>query len=414
MYVSAVFLIVSALIFIGFLANYFFDRTKIPDSLILIFLGILLGPVANALYPDSIIAQIFRPEVFEDFAGLMASLAIMVIMFETGLNLDIRKVITEAPRSLFYATAHYFFTSILSGVLAAVLFGWDWPFALMLGFLLGGTSAAVVIPLGKRLGLNSEEQTILELESTITNVYNVILVVALAQYITTFSTDWRYPIQSILAAFSISIVFGALIGYFWQKVLKKLQTTPFSYMLTFAVLMAFYAIMNEFGGNGPLFALVFGLTLTNVHLVSPLRMVNMIQLHREISFFIRVFFFVFLGVIFKFSTDPLHWLFVGVLSILSLTGRYVAARLMGIRASVEMAALIPRGLGEAVLSALLIQEFAEKQPRYLAVVHDIVQIVSIAIIMTNVLGAIMVWYILRQREKHQREDASTSAQTTSA
>ncbi|MDN5358201.1 MAG: potassium/hydrogen antiporter [Candidatus Diapherotrites archaeon] len=411
MYVTAIFLIVSVLIFIGFLSNYFFDRTKIPDSLILIVLGILLGPVTNALFPGSVIAQIFRPDVFEGFAGLMASLAIMVIMFETGLNLDIRRVVTEAPRSFFYATAHYFTTAILSGVFAALLFGWDWPFAFMIGFLLGGTSAAIVIPLGKRIGLNSEEQTILELESTITNVYNVILVVAVAQYVLTASTDWRYPIQSILAAFSISIVFGALVGYFWQKVLRRLQTAPFSYMLTFAVLMAFYAIMNEFGGNGPLFALVFGLTLANVHLISPLRMVNMIQLHREISFFIRVFFFVFLGVIFKFSTDPLHWLFVGILSIISLTARYFAARLMNMQSSIEMATLIPRGLGEAVLSALLLQMFAGTE--YMPVIADMVQIVSIAIIMTNVFTAAMVWYLLRLKGSAQTEPETSSAQTTS-
>lgn len=410
MYVSAVFLIVSALIFIGFLANYFFDRTKIPDSLILILLGILLGPMANTFFPDSIIAQIFRPEAFEQFAGLMASLAIMVIMFETGLNLDIKKVIIEAPRSLFYATAHYFTTAIFSGVVAAILFGWNLPFAFMIGFLLGGTSAAIVIPLGRRLGLSSEEQTILELESTITNVYNVILVMAVAQYILTPSTDWRYPIQSILAAFSISIVFGLLVGYFWQEILKKLQTAPFSYMLTFAVLMAFYAFMTEFGGNGPLFALVFGLTLTNVHLISPLRMVNMIQLHREISFFIRVFFFVFLGVIFKFSTNALHWVFAGILSLVSLLARYVAARRMNIRSAVKFAALIPRGLGEAVLSALLLQMFSATE--YMPVINDIVQIVSIAIIMTNILGSVMVWYILRFEEKNQPAPSSSSVQTT--
>ena len=388
MYVSAVFLIVSALIFIGFLANYFFDRTRIPDSLILILLGILLGPVANALFPGSIVAQIFHPQAFEQFAGLMASIAIMVIMFETGLTLDIKRVLDEAPRSLLYATAHYFTTALISAAVAAFLFGWDPLFALLLGFLLGGTSAAVVIPLGRRLGLDPEDRTLLELESTITNVYNVILVMAVAQYILTPSTDWRYPIQSILAAFSISIVFGLLVGYFWQKVLKRLQTAPFSYMLTFAVLMAFYAFMTEFGGNGPLFALVFGLTLTNVHLISPLRMVNVIQLHREISFFIRVFFFVFLGVIFKFSANTLHWVFAGILSLVSLLARYVAARRMNIKSAVKFAALIPRGLGEAVLSALLLQMFSGTE--HMPVIKDIVQIVSITIIVTNFLSSAMV------------------------
>jgi len=410
MYVSVVFLVVSALIFIGFLANYFFDRTKIPDSLILIFLGIFLGPVTNAFFPGSVIAQIFQPATFEQFAGLMASIAVMVIMFETGLNLDVKKVIVEAPRSLFYATAHYFITSILSAAVAVYLFGWDVPFALMLGFLLGGTSAAIVIPLGRRLGLSPEDQTVLELESTITNVYNVILVMAIAQYVLTPSTDWRYPIQSILAAFSISIVFGLLVGHFWQKILKKLRAVPFSYMLTFAVLMAFYAFMEEFGGNGPLFALVFGLTLSNDQLISPLRMMNMIQLHREISFFIRVFFFVFLGVIFKFSTNCLHWVFAGILSLISLLARYVSARLMQIKPAVRFAILIPRGLGEAVLSALLLQMFSGTE--YFPIIKDIVQIASITIIMTNVLSALMIWYLLRSKDFAQVELSSSSAQTS--
>ena len=406
MYVSVVFLVVSALIFIGFLANYFFDRTKIPDSLILILLGVLLGPVANAFFPDSIIAQIFNPETFEQFAGLMASIAIMVIMFETGLNLDIMKVIMEAPRSLFYATAHYFSTALLAAAAAVFLFKFDILFALMLGFLLGGTSAAIVIPLGRRIGLNSEDQTVLELESTITNVYNVILVMAIAQFLLTPSTDWRYPIQSILAAFSISIVFGLLAGHLWQKVLKKLGATPFSYMLTFAVLMASYAFMTEFGGNGPLFALVFGLTMSNVHLISPLRMVNMIQLHREISFFIRVFFFVFLGVIFKFSANSLHWIFAGALSIISLLARYLSARFMNIESAARFALLIPRGLGEAVLSALLLQMFSGTE--YSSTIDTIVQIVSITIILTNLLGSLMMWYFLRANHESDNKSVQTA------
>lgn len=416
MSVSVIFVTVSALIFIGFLANYFFDRTKIPDSLILILLGVLLGPVANTFFPDSILANTFNPDTFKGFAGLVASIAIMVIMFETGLNLDVVKVIMEAPRSLFYATAHYFATAILSAVAATFLFNWDPLFALMLGFLLGGTSAAIVIPLGKRLGLCPEDQTVLELESTITNVFNLILVMAVAQYILTSSPDWRYPIQSILSAFSVSIVFGLLVGHFWQKVLRKLQTTPFSYMLTFAVLMAFYAFMTEFGGNGPLFALVFGITLSNDRLISPLRMMNMVQLHREISFFIRVFFFVFLGVIFEFSANSMHWVFAGVLALISIIARYVSARVMGITSAKQFAILIPRGLGEAVLSALLLQMFcAPAEAPTSGIVESMVQVASIAIIVTNFLGSAIIWGILRSKgDGDQPEVHNNSVKTTNA
>gem|GEM_PF-3971714 len=81
------------------------------------------------LWPHSIIAQIFNPAAFKSFADLMASLAIAVIMFETGMNLDVQRVIKEAPRSFYYATAHYFTSAIFGGIFAALLFHWDWTLA---------------------------------------------------------------------------------------------------------------------------------------------------------------------------------------------------------------------------------------------------------------------------------------------
>jgi cell volume regulation protein A len=394
MLVSAVFIITAALIYVGFLANYFFDVIKVPDSPILIFLGILFGPVANALWPHSIIAQIFNPEAFQSCADIRASLAILVIMFETGMSMDVQRVIKEAPRSFYYATAHYFTTALLGGVLAALLFQWNWTLSFMLGFLLGGTSAAIVIPLGKRLGLDPKEQTLLELESTITNIYNVVFVLAFAQFLITPNPDWTVPIKDILSAFSISIVFGILIGYGWEKVLKKLSNQSYSYMLTFATLLLFYSLMQEFGGNGPLFALVFGMVLTNLHIVSPLRMVNMIQLHREITFFIRVFFFVFLGVIFSPTMNPAVWAFAILLSLISLGARYLAAKLMELEDPFRLAILLPRGLGEAVLSALIMVLLAGTQ--YSGAIDTILQAVSATIIWTNIFSAALVAYYMHK------------------
>ncbi len=394
MFVSVIFVIVAALIYVGFFADYFFDRIKIPDSLILLLLGILFGPIANMFWPHSIIAQIFNPDAFKSFADLMASLAIAVIMFETGMNLDVQRVIKEAPRSFYYATAHYFTSAIFGGIFAALLFHWDWTLAFTLGFLLGGTSAAIVITLGKRLGLDPKTQTLLELESTITNIYNVVFVLAFLQFILTPNPDWTVPVKSILSAFSVSIVFGILVGYGWEKVLKNLGNKSYSYMLTFATLLLFYAIMQEFGGNGPLFALVFGMTLTNLHIVSPLRMVNMIQLHREITFFVRVFFFVFLGVIFSPTVDLAVWAFAVLLSLASLGARYVAAKFMDISDPWRLAILLPRGLGEAVLSAIVFVALTSHGFSG-AVVNIFLQAVSVTILWTNILGAFLVWKYLR-------------------
>ncbi len=411
MYVSVIFAVVAALIYVGFLANYFFDRTKIPDSLILMLLGIFFGPVVSAVWPNSVLASIFNPSVFKASADLMASIAIAVIMFETGLTLDVMRVIREAPRSFYFATAHYFTSAIVGGILAMALFHWNASLSFMLGFLLGGTSAAVVIPLGKRLRLDQKTQTILELESTITNIYNVVFVLAILQFMLSANADWTVPIKSILSAFSVSIVFGILVGYGWEKLLKKLGAQPYAYMLTFATLLLFYAIMNEFGGNGPLFALVFGMTLANLRIVSPLRMVNMIQLHREITFFVRVFFFVFLGVIFSPTVSPAVWGFAVVLSLVSLCARYVAARFMSIADPWRLAMLVPRGLGEAVLSAIVFVALSANHFPH-SVVSTVLESVSVTILWTNIFSSLLVWYYLRSHPFEENSNQTPALDST--
>lgn len=56
-----VFILTGVIISLGFIGNYLFKRKGIPDNLILIFLGLLLGPVFHLVEPSSFagIAPIF-------------------------------------------------------------------------------------------------------------------------------------------------------------------------------------------------------------------------------------------------------------------------------------------------------------------------------------------------------------------
>ena len=72
-------IIAGAIVVIGFLSNYLFERTGFPDMLFLVVLGILVGPVAGFVDATSVVS----------FAPYLATLALVFILFDGGMTLNI-------------------------------------------------------------------------------------------------------------------------------------------------------------------------------------------------------------------------------------------------------------------------------------------------------------------------------------
>ena len=81
---------IALVIVIGFLGSLMFERTKIPDLLILILLGFMFGPVARQsgieFIPENLLVEI---------GPFFASMALMIILFDGGLNLNFDKVLSS-------------------------------------------------------------------------------------------------------------------------------------------------------------------------------------------------------------------------------------------------------------------------------------------------------------------------------
>lgn len=76
---------IGMIIVMGFLGSLSFEKTKVPDVLILLGIGVLLGPVF----------RVVSPEGLAHFAEYFGSLALMIILFEGGMDMDIDKLIKE-------------------------------------------------------------------------------------------------------------------------------------------------------------------------------------------------------------------------------------------------------------------------------------------------------------------------------
>ena len=360
-------LIVSALIIlIGFSANYLFNKTGLPDMLILIFLGVLFGPILG----------VFNPTAVKTFAPYIAALALAYILFDGGIGLNLRKVIFNSPRAVLLAVSGFVFSVLGVGLFMVVVFNVPIVYGLLFGSIFGGSSSVVVISLASKIRISEKASITLILESAITDILCIVISLSLLDVIIKGQTDIGAIGLGIVGKFLIGAVIGLVLGFAWLFALKRVASIPFSYMLTLGIVLMGYAFSEGLGGSGALSALIFGLILGNERGIMRLFRQNgfngndvgnngkiflfvskgLKRFESEVAFLIRTFFFVFLGIIVSISSWGI--LLYGVLlSIILLATRFGAVLITTLKSSLHkerpiMTLILTRGLAAAVLATL--------------------------------------------------------------
>ena len=357
MSVVLTFALASIILILGFIGNYLFKRTSIPDILILIAVGFLIGPAFNVI----------DPSVLMPISEIFASLALLIILFDAGLNLNVKKVLQDSPKATILTFLGFFVSVVFVTAFTYFILRWDLLNGLLLGSVLGGISSSVVIPLISRLNVNEKVSTILSLESAFTDTLVIVFGLTILQFLTSpLSSGILDAGNKIAGAFSIAIVIGFVSGVLWLKVLKFVKKEIYDDILTLAIVLLLYSITETLGGNGAIFALSFGLVLGNG--IRIFRVIGikerveaskvMKKFHSQMSFFIRTFFFVFIGLIFTVNSY-LTVYFGIVITIILLAGRYLAVTLVSYKDKILecnktiMSVVMGRGLAAAVLAEVI-------------------------------------------------------------
>ncbi len=357
MEVSFVFLIAGIIILIGFFGGISFEKTKVPDVLVLLGIGVLLGPLFNLVKADSL----------THFAEYFGSLALMIILFEGGMDMDIDKLLKEFGTASILVLISFALSTLSISCLLYYVEGWDVMRSLLLGTILGCTSAAIVIPVIAQMSLGAEIKTILSIESAFSDVFAVIFTVSLIEFVKLETVGIETPFKAVASSFSIAIVLGILAGLLWLKVLDFFRNRKYSYMTTLAAMLIVVAAVNLLGGSGPIAILIFGIILGNCNDFSrflKLRSCTIVDesikfLHGEVTFFIRTFFFVYMGMMISFNFIDLDFITLSFsLLLIILIIRYLSVGLTVLVYRSKMAdrfvmmSMLPRGLASAVLATL--------------------------------------------------------------
>jgi len=349
-----VMLLFSATIVIGYVGNLIFTKTRIPDALWLLIFGFLIS--------NSFLGIVNRESLL-DFAPFMGAVALVIILFDAGLHMNFFHIIKDLPRSMVLMILGVAFNIMGVAVLAFYLLNFNWLQAFLLGTIISGTSAEMILPLLKNLKIKEKIRNILNIETIAQDPLTIVLTIILIQYIVLKSTT--IPFASTLAsAFSIAIVSGFIGGILWIIILDKIKGRDFDYMLTLAVLFLLYVGVEMIGGNGAIAGLLFGLVLGNsegimhgLKFKKKFKIDNLLtRMQTEITFFITTFFFVFTGVI---AVLTLSYVLYGILlSAILIIARIIAVKIAIIKLDVTplensvMKIMVPRGLTTAVLAQL--------------------------------------------------------------
>ena len=408
--------LVGIIIFIGFIGDIIFKKTDIPSVIWLMMLGLLLGPIGLGYLDQGPFMQISQ---------FFAAIAVIIILFDGGIDMDLFKIMKEAPKGIIL-TLTAFVGTLIVAVMTMSLVGLFMPgitllHGILLGAIIGGTSSAVVIPMVSKLkGIRESTKMVLSIESAITDVLCIIVAIAIIEAMQIGSGSITEVFKTMASQFSIGIILGGIIGLIWLPLMKKINKEDYAYAVTLGLLFLIYAVVDNLGGSGAIACLTFGIILGNGS-----RILNMIgydhlayeidetsrNFHKLISFIIRTFFFVFLGILVSIQ-NPINILIGIVISAGILLIRPTSVKIItkGAKEFPEldkkiMAVMMPRGLAAAVLAYMPIAAMPNDP-----VLKSFADIAFTVIITTTLIATIGTIYYKKKNGANEEEEKVVRAE----
>jgi len=399
MNVNFILLMISAIIFFGFLSEFISKKTKIPNILALILLGFFIGPYG---------LKYINLESISPFVPLFTTFTLIFILFDGAFSLDIKSMIKELPYSLLVTIVNFFVSSLIIAVIL-LFFGFSISISIMTGFMLGGISSSFVIPLLKGFDIKKNSYSLLTLESALTDILCIVFTIAMIEFIKLQSFNISNIVIRIISLFGMAGFVGISGGIIWIVLVSNFFKEHKTYMDTIAFLILIYVVTEYLHGNGALAALFFGIMLKNSKLITSF--IKNEDIHfgvsvtkpsekvffDQITFFIKTFFFVYIGALFDISN--IQALVIGtIISVSLMIVRNVSSSIL-INLKEQEKSLLNSVFGRGIAAAVLAQIVIEMNIPYALLIEKVVYVV---IVETIVLSSIRV-FITRKMERRKEE-----------
>ena len=360
--IAVLVLFIGLLIFAAHFFAWIFSFTNVPNVLLLMLVGIVLGPVTGLL----------RPDFFGEAGSLFSTIVLAVILFEGGIGLRWDMLVSSWKSSLGLTLLNFFAVTFGIALLMWQLSDLGFLLSLMLGVIVAGPSSVVALPILDKLRVLPRVRTIVFLEAVITDVLSILLTFALLRALEAGSFSVVGVLFNVVGSFAISAFVGAGTALMWSVLLNGVRRMKNSVFSTPAFVFILFGLMELAGGSGPVAAFAFGVMMGNIGFFKLYLERSHMFLHRilqpmalseiersffeEVAFLLETFFFVFVGLSLQFGDRALViW---GVLLVLYMflvripVVRFTIPASIPVSDTAMLSVLTPIGLAAVVLAGL--------------------------------------------------------------
>jgi NhaP-type Na+/H+ or K+/H+ antiporter len=361
---DTVFIIIALglLIFFSHLFNQLFDRTKIPNVLLLLLIGIIVGPVSGIITKD----------FFGGLGQVFTTITLIIILFESGagLRLDVIKK-TLAP-SLLLTILNFVITVTITVLVAMALTPLNVVEASFVGAIIGGTSSAVVIPMVRQLRMSEKASSLLILESALSDVLCLVVGLALLDGIMEGMVSIAKILSNMWKDFLFALLIGLGAGLLWAFFIRRIRSLKNSMFTTLAFSFVLYGLVESFGFNGGISVLAFGIMLGNADMINSRSFLRKMEVEpvsgfndnektffSEIVFVMQTYFFVYVGISLQFGSLGVYTVGLAIILLIMASRPFIIKLFTRKKYEASevaiMSVMTPKGLIPAILASIPLQ-----------------------------------------------------------
>lgn len=296
------------------------EKLKIPDVVLFLLSGILIGP--SVLHLVSLESYPVANQFILTFGSAF-------ILYEGGREIKLR-VLQEVKWSvLSLSTLGVVLSATISGLIATYLFHIPGIYGFLLGAVVASTDPATLVPVFKEVRIKDRiKQTVIS-ESAFNDAMGAILVISILAIITSHRFSPWENVSDLLIMIAGGIGVGIAVGITFSFLISEGKFGIFHHFAPIMSLVAVattYILADLIGGSGYMATFVAGLICGNKKAfkfwIPEMDFQSQSSFRENIALLFRMAIFILLGTHIDFSSLQAYWL----LSLIFVMGLMFVAR----------------------------------------------------------------------------------------
>ena len=242
---------------IGIVLGRLSEILKIPDVILYLIAGILVGPA---------VLNIIDMNSFSVANNYILTFGSAYILFEGGKEINLR-VLNKVKISVgMLATVGVLLSTIVVGFISSKVFNLPIMTALLLGSVIASTDPAALIPVFRQVDIKDKIKQTVVSESAFNDAVAAILVSTLLGVVTSGEFSAMESMKELLIAAGVGIGVGVIVGYLLTVFMSDKKIGVFhSYAPIISILKVglAYEISVHLGGSGYMAVFIAGLISGN-------------------------------------------------------------------------------------------------------------------------------------------------------